>query len=136
MQIYPPSPNADGVLFSGKRCYPPFPEETLENIPEQFSARLEQQGLIPLAETQPDSGAVRAEATEQQDIDPWTKISDHGWDRLAVQLLHEGYTSPEIARKTGKEITAKTVDNRLSQLRALYGTEIVPYRKQGPQKLG
>lgn len=60
----------------------------------------------------------------------WLQIPDVGWDRIAVRLVHQGYSSAEIARKIEKGIVPKTVENRLSALRAQYGPEIVPYRKR------
>jgi hypothetical protein len=53
-------------------------------------------------------------------LDVWEKIADYKWDRSAVRMLYEGYTSPEIASKIG-DLSAKTVDNRLSVLRSQYG---------------
>lgn len=88
------------------------------------------------------AGQVNTEVGElqQQQVpageEPWMSIPDLGWDRLAVRLAHEGYSSSEIARRIGRNIVAKTVDNRLSSLRAIYGEQIVPYRKPGAGKPG
>ena len=59
-------------------------------------------------------------------VEPWNEIPDHGYDRLMVEMLHEGYTDPEIANRVGKD--SKTIRNRLSILRGKYGSEIVPRR--------
>jgi hypothetical protein len=65
--------------------------------------------------------ALSAEPSADDGAQPdvWEKIADYKWDRLAVKMLYEGYTSPEIASKIGN-LTAKTVDNRLSVLRSQY----------------
>lgn len=90
-------------------------------------------GTAALTQLEPTGGS---KGEPDEDEQPWMKIPERGWNRLAVRMLHEGYSSDEIAKKTGKDIIAKTVDNRLSELRGTYGVEIVPYRKQGPRKLG
>ncbi len=59
---------------------------------------------------------------------PWEEIPDHAWDRKALALWWEDYSCPEIGEKLSQ--SAKTVLNRLSALRQMYGTEIVPTDKQ------
>jgi hypothetical protein len=59
---------------------------------------------------------------------PWEIIPDVGWNRKAVELWHAGYKAGEIAAKIGN-LTAKTVYNRLSDLRRIYGTDVVPERR-------
>lgn len=63
-----------------------------------------------------------------QAVQPWEAIPDHAWDRKALVLWWEDYSCPEIGEKLSQ--SAKTVLNRLSALRQLYGTEIVPTDKQ------
>ncbi|MBI3243463.1 MAG: hypothetical protein HYZ49_14360 [Chloroflexi bacterium] len=58
----------------------------------------------------------------------WDEIPDHAWDRKALALWWEDYSCPEIGEKLSQ--SAKTVLNRLSALRQMYGTEIVPTDKQ------
>lgn len=87
-------------------------------------------------EPQPEVPTQEAEDKAQKlegvtpEVKPWLQIPDVGWDRMAVRLVHQGYSSAEIARKIEKGIVPKTVENRLSALRAQYGPEIVPYRKK------
>jgi len=87
-------------------------------------------------EPQPEVPTQKAEDKAQKpeepppEAKPWLQIPDVGWDRIAVRLVHQGYSSAEIARKIEKGIVPKTVENRLSALRAQYGPEIVPYRKK------
>lgn len=50
--------------------------------------------------------------------EPWNQIPDHLWDRTAVQMWREGYTSKEIALSVG--VTPRRVTNRLSELRQRY----------------
>ena len=55
---------------------------------------------------------------------PWMQIPDHGWDRRALEYRWRGYTIPEIAGRL--DLSARTVANRLSILRAACGPQIVP----------
>jgi hypothetical protein len=77
--------------------------------------------IVPsVVTTQPDAAPpAELSAGDGAQLDVWEKIPDSKWDRLAVKMLYEGYTSPEIASKIGT-VTAKTVDNRLSALRSQY----------------
>lgn len=68
-----------------------------------------------------------ATRTERQTLPPWEQIPDHGWDRIAVELLWTGYSDPYIAVRVGGGIASKTVTNRLSMLRQQY-PELVPRR--------
>ena len=63
---------------------------------------------------------------EPQD-EPWNKIKDTNYDRLLVWYVWQGLSDPEIARKINRD--KKTVTSRLSTLRTIYGSELVPYRK-------
>lgn len=88
----------------------------------------------PEAKNTPQEGEAPAPEPKRSEL--WLQIPDSGWDRIAVRLVHEGYTSGEIARKIEKGIVAKTVEKRLSTLRAVYGPEVVPYRRPGSRKSG
>lgn len=88
----------------------------------------------PEAKDGPQEG--EALASESRRTEPWLRIPDAGWDRIAVRLVYEGYTSGEIARRIEKGIVAKTVENRLSTLRAMYGPEVVPCRRTSSRKSG
>jgi hypothetical protein len=99
--------------------------EYLNEMTKQWNRLREElsaQGWIvsPAVAAQPDA-APPAELSTDDGAQPdvWEKIPDYKWDRLAVKMLYEGYTSPEIASKIGT-VTAKTVDNRLSVLRSQY----------------
>jgi hypothetical protein len=81
-------------------------------------------------EAQPNTDAqhtTQAERAEEASK-PWEIIPDVGWNRRAVELWQAGYKAGEIAAKIGN-LTAKTVYNRLSDLRGIYGTEVVPERR-------
>jgi hypothetical protein len=56
---------------------------------------------------------------------PWMKIPDHRWDRLAVRKWWEGSTWAEIAQQVAG-VKERRVGNRLSKLRKQYGAQIVP----------
>jgi hypothetical protein len=88
-----------------KRCL----NAPIEGNGPQTATESERKGQQP-AETSADNG---------QQVKVWEKIPDCKWDRLAVKMLYEGHTSPEIANKIG-DVIAKTVDNRLSVLRSQY----------------
>lgn len=65
-------------------------------------------------------------------VKPWEAIPNVGWNRRAVELWHAGYTAAEIAQKVDRDLTPKTVSNVISQLRRIYGTEVVPERRSNP----
>lgn len=48
-------------------------------------------------------------------------------DRTMVQMWHEGKDKGAIARQFG--LTTKTVENRFTELRKVYGPVVVPYRR-------
>ena len=64
--------------------------------------------------------------------DPCDVIPE-GWQRQAVKLWRQGYSAPEIGERLNYD--AKTVSNRLSELRQAYGEEIVPTDAQRRQRL-
>lgn len=59
---------------------------------------------------------------------PWELIADNAWDRQLIELWWQDYPCAIIARRVG--VTSKTVINRLSQLRQLYGKDIIPTDSQ------
>lgn len=71
------------------------------------------------------AGGTAPPAEAAKPLEPWDRIPDVGWDRLAVQMLWKGYTDPEIGKKVGR--ASKTVTNRMSRLRQQY-PELVPTR--------
>jgi hypothetical protein len=81
-----------------------------------------------LAERWPEVRRVQAEAAPVRGNgaggpDPCAVIPE-GWQREAVCLWRRGYSAPEIGQRLG--YGAKTVGNRLSELRQAHGEEIVP----------
>jgi len=70
----------------------------------------------------------------QTRLEPWEQITDHLWDRQALELWHKGHSCPEIATKIGQ--AEKTVRNRFTQLRYKHGRAIVPTDKDRRQKPG
>lgn len=78
------------------------------------------------------------EAYEQKielssEIKPWEQIPDHYWDRDALRLWWSGYTNIEIGKSIS--VTPRRVTNRLSDLRKLFGEEIVPKKEQRDKHL-
>jgi hypothetical protein len=59
---------------------------------------------------------------------PWEMITDNAWDRLLIELWWADYPGAEIARQIG--VSTRTVINRLSELRKIYGKRIVPVDSQ------
>jgi hypothetical protein len=86
--------------------------------------------LCDVLETQPNADAQRTTQAERAEATskPWENIPEVGWNRRAVELWHAGYKAREIAAKIGN-LTAKTVYNRFSDLRRIYGTQVVPERR-------
>lgn len=66
--------------------------------------------------------AGRSGNSKTDEIAPWENIRDHSWDRMAVQLLWQGHSDPEIAKKLC--VSAKRVTNRLSELRRQFPAEV------------
>ena len=71
--------------------------------------------------------------SEKPRANPWERIPDNSWDRIAVQMWHEGNTNREIAKQV--RVTKERVTNRLSELRTQYGKEVVPTDEQRRKKL-
>lgn len=61
------------------------------------------------------------------------KIDDNGWDRLVLELWRAGHTCGEIESKTHVAGEAR-IRNRLSELRHIYGEDIVPTNEQRRKK--
>jgi hypothetical protein len=59
---------------------------------------------------------------------PWEAIPNHLWDRLAVELWCDGYSSVEIALRV--KVQPRSVTNRISELRRLYPQAGIPTRSQ------
>ena len=62
-----------------------------------------------------------------EEAQPWMQIPDLR-DREMVRLRRSGLSMPKIADKLG--YSKKTIRNRLSKLRTLYGTDMVPTFQQ------
>jgi len=96
---------------------------------QQQSVGFEKAGIAAVLESlvTPSSGE-QADATDNDT----TQIPDHGYDREMLKLWRAGYTAPEISRKIAVlgVPTAKTIRNRMSVLRKIYGKEVVPYRRR------
>lgn len=62
-----------------------------------------------------------------------SRVKDHNWDRIAVQMWWDGYSNVEIGKRV--HVTPERVTNRISELRQLYGEEIVPYHRDRIKRL-
>lgn len=65
---------------------------------------------------------------KSETLPPWERIPNIGWNRKAIQLWHEGYTTAEIAKRVGKD--EQTIRNKIANLRKEHGEEIVPSRRR------
>ena len=66
-------------------------------------------------------------AEERADRQPWDVIPE-AQSRRIVELWTAGESGPEIGLKLG--YTAKTIQNRISDLRKMFGCRVVPYHRQ------
>ena len=73
-------------------------------------------------------GAEKTEPARSPDYKPWTQVADHGWDRHALELWWQGLTVPEIAGRL--HLGEKTIRNRLTAMRKIYGENVVPTARQ------
>ena len=68
-------------------------------------------------------------------LKPWEKIPDHSWDRELLRLWLLTYSAKDIAQRLKSfNVHEERVTNRISELRRIYGLEIVPtdaQRKEG-----
>jgi hypothetical protein len=88
----------------------------------------------PQAETLTVVQVAHSEEEQPKGVsEPWEVIPDKGGHREAVKLWRAGYTAPEIELRIGSRPAAKTIHNRISDLRKIYGSEIVPYRRSMPR---
>jgi len=83
-------------------------------------------------------GGLVTEQTWTMADRPWELVADVAWDRLLLELWWKNSTAAAIGNKVG--VTAKTVVNRLYELRKTYGASIVltetQRRGRGKEKLG
>ncbi len=83
----------------------------------------------------PDTHLVQAgvdrEVPEKLPMDE-SYIPLNGEDQELLRLWNNGLTAKEIGIRTGK--VGKTISNRLSVLRGMYGEERVPLRKAPTRK--
>jgi len=59
---------------------------------------------------------------------PWEIIPDHNWDREALFMWWADRSGRDIGTKVS--VAAKTVYNRMTQLRKLHGKGLVPERRK------
>lgn len=71
-------------------------------------------------------GWIYTSAIAQQD-DLLNKVPK-GWLREAIPLWQQGYTAPQIGERFGK--AARTVTNRMSDLRKILGEEFIPRHRK------
>lgn len=113
------------------RCHAPHARDTifpqfvneLYKLRDRFAEASEErvEAVLPKQETE-------TQPTWSEGQEPWNRVSDHGWDRDALDLWWQGLTVPEIAARL--HLGEKTVRNRLTALRKIHGEEIVPTAKQ------
>ena len=113
------------------RCHAPHARDTifpqfvseLYKLRDRF-AKASEEGV----EEPPLQEVKETEPAWSPGSEPWTQIPDHGWDRQALDLWWQGLTVPEIANRL--HMGEKTVRNRLTTMRKVYGEKIVPTARQ------
>jgi len=102
---------------------PPYPARTRVDLTNNRVGNETQaaQGSAPTQDAAPSS---EPQAAQGDDVPSWERIPEHAWDRQALKLWWEGFTSPEIGLQVN--VTGDRVRNRLSELRKKHGNEIVP----------
>jgi hypothetical protein len=114
----------DELLTELERYYP----EVREARVAETQARIEAE-IRPATEARTTSSEVPATTpTGSESVRPWEMIPDVGNNRMLLQLWHEKYPVAEIATRIGAR-QPKTVYNRVTELRKLYGEDIVPRRR-------
>ena len=113
------------------RCHAPHARDTifpqfvneLYKLRDRFAEASEErvEAVLPKQETE-------TQPTWSEGQEPWNRVSDHGWDRQALDLWWQGLTVPEIASRL--HMGEKTVRNRLTTMRKVYGEKIVPTARQ------
>lgn len=66
--------------------------------------------------------------TTKNTAQTWLQIPEQGWNRKAVEFWCKGYSGPEIADSL--QVAPKTVNNRISDLRNIYGEGVVPFHRK------
>ncbi len=84
-----------------------------------------------MADTPRAQGGVDWDIPSEYPVDE-SNISLNREDQELLRLWTNGLTAKEIGIRTGK--TGKTVSNRLSVLRGMYGEELIPLRKTPTRK--
>ena len=109
----------------------------LERINQELSGNVDNRITQP-PEQRPNVPTEKSEAMSKkleeppEQPKPWEQIPNHLWDRVAVQMWHDGYTNTEIGTKL--YVSPRRVSNILSELRKTFGTDIVPTNEMRRQK--
>jgi hypothetical protein len=78
-----------------------------------------------LGPDKPDNRRSREPSRSWTLVDkPWEAVANVAWDRLLLMLWWQDEPAARIGERIG--VTAKTVINRLSELRKRYGVDLVP----------
>jgi hypothetical protein len=81
----------------------------------------------------PEKPPIKGDIVNDSEDEIINQIKDHLWDREAVRMWRAGNSGPEIARAFF--VTRERVNNRLSELRQIYGEKIVEYDEQRRTRL-
>lgn len=66
--------------------------------------------------------------SEKEELNPWDKIPDHSWYRVAIKMWCNGYTNREISARVS--VTARAVTNQICILRKQYPEARIPYDEE------
>lgn len=107
-------------------------QSNAEHFVQKLIDRIKQVAEVLDIATSPSSKSIETEG-KRESLKPWEKIPDHLWDRVALEMWHNGHTNREIGQKVS--VTPEAITNRLSELRKQYGEEVVPKDGERRKKL-
>ena len=94
---------------------------------------LERLGMLRLPAFEWGNPAPVSTVDARPDLPAWQRVPVTTNRRLILQLWHEGHTAREIGQRINR--SWKTVDNELSRMRAEFGEEVAPLRREkGPKE--
>jgi hypothetical protein len=94
--------------------------DTQRIVPKE-AGRRQNSTMRPGTRSEPMPGTQRQLTADDK---PWELIPELSWDRPALRLWWLDHSCPAIAKQL--HVSTKTITNRLSELRTMYGTGIVP----------
>jgi hypothetical protein len=129
-------PNTVLGIAKGKEHRQEFSEDEFEIINQyRQEVRTLLPALPPNEDNEPEINPnQKTNSVHDLSNEPWNQIPEKSWDRIALEFWYKGYLAKEIATKvnnqTNSRIIGKSVTNKISALRQMYGEEIVPKNEE------